>query len=741
MTREGAQDQAIETWNPATRENGANRAGRDPFGWGMPTSITRVAALLVVVSTPALAQDAARATELEEAAEIVIVATRHAAPSHDVPVAVTRVGGEAFDSGHLRRTVPDALLQVPSVMVQRTGHGQASPFIRGFTGFRNVMLVDGIRLNNSVFRSGPNQYWSTVDPFAVGSLEVARGPASVLYGSDAIGGAVNAVGRRHTTFDPGSHVAGRTFVRWADAERSWVVRSEVSGNVDDLGFLVGGTYRSYGDLVAGGGTRLQPDTGYNDTDGDVRLDWRESERATWTFAAQHVDQDAVPRTHKTVRAVPFEGTTVGSELRRDLFQTRDLVYVRTERDDVGGRWADHVEATLSWQRQRERRHRDRDRGRTDIQGFEVRTLGVQVQAKRELDHGLLVYGVEAWTDSVDSFRRDFTAGALSLERVQGPVADDADYDLLGVYLQDEIPWEDGSVIAGARWTYAKADAGRVDNPLVGGSDPATAGNVISFDDSWTDVVFSLRGIRPLDDTWNAYGGASQAFRAPNLSDLTRLDATSAVETPSLGLDPEEFLTIEAGVKGAGEGWTLAASVWRTEIDGSIVQSPTGRSIGGTPEVRKDNVGDGWVSGVEVEGRVALSSQWSLSGGASWMDGEVEQLTAAGREVDRPLSRLMPLTGFATLTYSGSRDVEAWVSGRAADRADQLSLRDETDTDRIPARGTPRYAVVSVGAAFRFGPDVTLSIALENLRNTNYRIHGSGLNEPGRNLVLAVDMRF
>jgi hemoglobin/transferrin/lactoferrin receptor protein len=78
-------------------------------------------------------------------------------------------------------------------MLQKTSYGQGSPFLRGFTGFRTLLMVDGVRLNNAVFREGPNQYWNTVDPWSVDRYEVVLGPASVLYGSDAVGGAVNAL--------------------------------------------------------------------------------------------------------------------------------------------------------------------------------------------------------------------------------------------------------------------------------------------------------------------------------------------------------------------------------------------------------------------------------------------------------------------------------------------------------------------------------------------------------------------
>ncbi|HOW98651.1 MAG TPA: TonB-dependent receptor plug domain-containing protein, partial [Kiritimatiellia bacterium] len=90
------------------------------------------------------------------------------------------------------RTTPDLLKGLPSAMIQKTSTGQGSPFLRGFTGFRTLCLIEGIRLNNSVFRDGPNQYWNTVDPLSIARSEVVMGPGSVMYGSDAVGGTMNA---------------------------------------------------------------------------------------------------------------------------------------------------------------------------------------------------------------------------------------------------------------------------------------------------------------------------------------------------------------------------------------------------------------------------------------------------------------------------------------------------------------------------------------------------------------------
>lgn len=97
---------------------------------------------------------------------------------------------------------------------------QGSPYLRGFTGFRTLMLIDGIRLNNSTFRDGPNQYWNTVDSLALERLELVCGPSSVLYSSDAIGGTVNALSLGRQEYPGGFDWDARTFYRFASAEDS-----------------------------------------------------------------------------------------------------------------------------------------------------------------------------------------------------------------------------------------------------------------------------------------------------------------------------------------------------------------------------------------------------------------------------------------------------------------------------------------------------------------------------------------
>ncbi len=666
---------------------------------------------------------------------VVVTATRHEADEFELPYSVDVVGDEDLRSRKLSRSVPEALRELPAVLVQKTAHGQGSPFIRGFTGFHTLFLVDGIRLNNSVFRSGPNQYWSTVDPLAIRQLELVKGPSSVLYGTDAVGGTVNAITGPALAWDT-TRPQSRLYYRYGDAENASSGSVDVSGTVDGkFGYYVRGSIKDFGDVRAGDGTGLQRNTGYDETDADGRLEYRLAPDSRLLLGFQVVNQNDVPRTHKTIFAKSFRGTTVGDERRRDLDQDRELVYLQYHADDLGPA-VDHARFSLSSHRQEERQDRLRAPGRGgDVQGFDVLTLGASAQFESASPLGYLTYGVEYYRDDVDSFKRRFDEdGNLTGVGIQGPVADDSSYDLAGIYIQDEFPaGDDVELIAGLRYTYAAVDAGRVD----------VDGVQTSLEDSWNSLVGNFRAMFRVNDAWRVFAGVAQGFRAPNLSDLTKLDDTSAFEVPSPGLDPEKFVSFEVGAKTRHTRGAGRIAYFYTMIDDLIVQSPTGELNNGTPVVRKDNVGDGHVHGVELEGQLQPARSWHLFGNLTWMEGEVDQLdeSAGYAIVEAPLTRVMPFTANLGVRFAPP-ERRFWVEALAtlSDRQDRLALRDITDTERIPPGGTPGYSVYTLRGGYDLREHLSVSAGVENVTDVDYRVHGSGQNEPGTNFVVGLELR-
>jgi len=692
---------------------------------------------------PAEAQSttAPAAPRTQRLEEVLVTALRGEATWFDTPDTVEAVRASDIRQRKMSPTLPEALSEMPGAMLQKTASGQGSPYLRGFTGFRNLLLIDGVRLNNSTFRDGPNQYWNTIDQLAVERLEVVKGPASVLYGSDAIGGTVNVITNSPQTGDTAGGWERRIYYRYSTAENSQTVRGEVSGRLDPrLALLMGSSYKHFGDVCAGDDVRTQPKTRYQDWDGDIKLVYDPQPNQRWVFAHQHVDQDDIWRTHKTVYGIAWEGTTVGDELKRVLDQNRDLTYLQYHAEKLDGP-VDTIHANLSYQRQSERQSRMRSDGRFDRQGFDVDTLGVWLQLESPSPVGRWTYGLENYYDWVDSFLKEYNAdGTPRPARVQGPVADDAGYEQFGFFVQDDIPLgERANLILGGRYTTVRADADRVENLVTK--------QRIAVKNNWKSLVGSARAVCRLDrqEHWAAFGGVSQGFRAPNLSDLTRLDTarTKEIETPSPDLQPEKFIQYEIGLKTDYEAFRGQASFFITDIDQMIVRSPTGAVIGGNNEVTKKNAGNGWLHGVELEAWWRLTRDWSAFGGFTYIDGEADAYpTSAPVERQEPIDRLMPPTGYAGLRWD-SPGRRVWIEGVGtfAARAHQLSTADKGDTQRIPPDGTPGYTVLTLRGGWKVNDNLMAFAALENLTDEDYRIHGSGVNEPGINLVVGLEMEF
>ncbi len=672
--------------------------------------------------------------------EIVVTATRGETTRFAAPYSIGTIKFNDFENNELYRTSTRAMEEEPSVMVQKTAHSQGSPYIRGFTSFRNIMMLDGVRLNNSIFRPGPNQYWNLVDPFTIDRLEITRGPGSVLYGSDGIGGVVNAILRKPTGYGEGFNWFRQVYYRFSTAERSNVMRGEINATYDDvLGVLAGGGMRLFGEVDGGGGVGPQDKTDYQEWTGDLKLQYMPNRDTQLTLAHYSFGQDDAWRTHKTIYGISWEGTTIGDELKRILDHRHSLTYLRYRQRNIAP-WLYEAEATVSFQELIEKRWRVKSSGAADKQGVDVNTLGNALKFISPSPIGKLTYGVDWYHDDVDSFKDKYNAdGTFDASEIQGPVGDDATYDLVGVYAQDQVPLgESFELLLGGRYTYARADAESVKDP--------DTGNEISVKEDWESLVGNARlSWFPIKDRVNVYAGLTQGFRAPNLSDLTRLDTarTNEIETPSPGLDPENYITYETGVKYREEDFLGEVSYYYTDISDMILRTPTGNVIGGDNEVTKNNTGQGYVHGVELAAKYRVHPQWQLFGNFSWMYGEVETFPTSAMDAEmEPLSRLMPPEGhFGVRWDSKNKKFWARLACTAAGKADELSTRDKADTQRIPPGGTPGYFTVDLNGGWRVNENVELWAGLENLTNEDYRIHGSGVNEPGINFKFGMKWRF
>ncbi|HPH47285.1 MAG TPA: TonB-dependent receptor plug domain-containing protein, partial [Chryseolinea sp.] len=150
-------------------------------------------------------------------------------------------------------STPDAMSSMAGVWMQKTNHGGGSPFIRGLTGYHTLLLTDGIRFNNSTFRSGPNQYLNTLDPLTLQRIEVLRGQGSVQYGTDAIGGVAQMFFREPEFGDQKMLTAtGRLYAQYMNHDMEYSGRAEMELGSKNIAVLGGIGYKKLGDIHAGG---------------------------------------------------------------------------------------------------------------------------------------------------------------------------------------------------------------------------------------------------------------------------------------------------------------------------------------------------------------------------------------------------------------------------------------------------------------------------------------------------------
>jgi hemoglobin/transferrin/lactoferrin receptor protein len=160
-------------------------------------------------------------------------------------------------------------------------------------------------------------------------------------------------------------------------------------------------------------------------------------------------------------------------------------------------------------------------------------------------------------------------------------------------------------------------------------------------------------------------------------------------------------------------------------------------------VVKRNAGDGHVQGISTHVHLDIDENWWVYGSFSWTDGQIETFPTSLPAIrTESLSRLAPIQGILGAGWR-SRDGSVRIRAEAiiVDAQDRLSTRDKADTQRIPPGGTPGYTIFNLHAEWSITENARLFASFENLGDKNYRTHGSGVQEPGFNAVMGVDINF
>ncbi|HTU99834.1 MAG TPA: TonB-dependent receptor [Luteitalea sp.] len=645
----------------------------------------------------------------------------------DVPEAVGVATREEIEARSVQ-ILPQALREETGILVQQTTTAQGSPFIRGFSAQRVVYLLDGVRFNTATYRAGATQYLGWIDPGIVQRLEIVRGPSSVQYGSDALGGTINVLSQRPEVIPQGLRSSGHLEFTTATADESAGAAIFGQMRARTVAIRAGLTTRAVGDLRTGGGldshsavTRYLglpstvlydrlPATGFRQSGWSVTATVPLAGSGALTGTAMQESQSGVSRHDRVVG---------GDGLFRSAFTPQRLGfgYLRYQRATTGPFAA--VQATWSFnQQQDDRLEQARPSTFFETETSRVRALGYAAQGTLRPWRGHVVTtGVEAYDETVATSRTRVDSGRLTALRPEIP--NDAGYLSTGVFVQDSASlFGDRIAVRGG----LRAASFRYDVP----EDVALGVNAERVTAS--AVTFNSGVVWRVAEALNLTGSVSRGFRAANAFDLGAIgvsgggfeiapqtaaslaatvgssDGATAVGTgrPVTALSPETVYAYEVGAKVRAR--RLAASVvgFDLELRDAIARrtaifpsSVVGTSLGGyvvvsqdaagrayvaadpRPVVTRVNVDEARVRGFEADVQVRLAPTWLASAHASF---------AAGRDGDDVvLRRMPPLMGGVRVKWEPSVQpywAEAVITMAA--RQDRLSPGDLSDA-RIGGR--------------------------------------------------------
>jgi len=658
-------------------------------------------------------------TELETVSGEAVVSapSRRRESLLDTPRAVS-VDDRRAATRALARDVGERLDELPGVYVQRTTSASAAPILRGLGGQRTLLLFDGFRLNDSLTKVGGNALLTLIDPSSVQRVEVVRGPASVLYGSDALGGVVAVTPLEATPrADGATHLHGEATVRGASAERAVLTQGLVEGESGRYAALVSGALGTTGQVFAGGHLGDGTFTGYDDHAVSARA----------TFApSQHHRLGAVATSAAVVDA-PRPDLSIAGDTRVFRLQRRDLGYVHGQT-----RLGDRVQlsARLGGMQREEVRDRFRE-GRTDTESDTVQTIHAGLQAEIGWTRGRITTGFELAWDHVQSQTVTVRPGMDSTVG-RGRYVDGSRYLTGGLYAlwQQRFGGDTWLTEVGTRVALVDAQ-GPVDgsNP---GLDRTFAAPVASAGIRWRPA----RGFALMA---NLLGG----FRAPNLDDFQALGSGArSFDVPNGALGPERSWTAELGARWMRGPVAASAHVYGATLDGLITRVPgtfEGQTmVEGRRVYTRANASDGRLAGAEVE-VVVRSRRGFTVGAAAWGTwAEATTVDDDGVAFTEPLAKVPPWMGRLTVGWRGAR---AWIDAVFTGGLAQTRLaRSDRDDVRLCPQGAdvcqsvPAWGTLALRAGAQVTPRALAAVAVENVLDSPYTPYGGGFVMPGRNVM-------
>lgn len=688
--------------------------------------------------------------------QITVSATRQAQDVTSVPSSVSVHDRAELDRQNVNN-IRDLVRYEPGVSVGGAGQrsGTTGYNIRGIDGNRILTQVDGVEVPNNYF-SGPyaNTHRNYVDPEIVKRVEILRGPASALYGSSAIGGAVS-----YYTLDAddiikdGKDVGARLKTGYSSADDSWLTSGTFAGRQGDFDALLhvsqrnGHETESYG---GNGGTGLQRTEANPEdvrtTNVLAKLGWNYSEgsRLGLTYEKYKDDRDtnqlsAVGGPFNAGSGFGFyRGRTANDTISRERFGVENSF-------ELNSLLVDNVKWSLNYQIAKTDQNTleryvpgSRDVWRTRETTYKERQWIFDAQLDKafsiaDTDH-LLTYGTTLKQQKVTGLRSGGAtcAAVLGTCRVIGatsPTASDSltpssDFpdptiNTYSLFAQDEIRWNDWTFLPGVRYDYTRLDP-HITQQFLNTANPGSGGAVSDESKNWHRLSPKLGVTYAISDQYTWYGQYAEGFRTPSAKALYgRFEnvQNDYIVQPNPDLEPEKSKSYETGLRGHFDAGTFDVAVFYNKYRDFINEDQIQPGTATQAVFQSNNIAHATIKGVELKGRLNLDAFGAPEG--LYTRGAVTYLYGRNDDNGQPINSINPLTGVFGLGYDQDNygGLLSWTLVKRKDRVDNTSFFAPDGTSS--QFKTPGFGVLDLTGFYKVTDDVTLNAGLYNLTDKKY----------------------
>ena len=704
--------------------------------------------------------------------EVVMSISKWEQQKKDIPQKIVTINAReiAFTNS---QTSADLLQNSGKVFVQKSQLGGGSPMIRGFATNRLVLSVDGVRMNNAIFRGGNIQNIISIDPFTIKNTEVIFGPGSVIYGSDAIGGVMNFFTREALFSNNDSlMLSGKGNYRYATANKENTFHFDFNLGRKKWSFLTSATYNSFDDLKMGvngpsaylrdfyadrsngadritdnNHPRIQKSTAYNQLNLMQKISHRPNSNWKYDLGLYYSGTSDFSRYDRLIRPASDGAGLRSSEWfygPQKWFMGNFQLYKKGR-----GKFYDGLKITTAYQHFEESRN-DRDFGDplryTTKENVNAISTNIDFENKKIGDLRLY-YGTEYIFNKVGSNGKQTNIEADIAAAAPSRYPDGASWQTMAGYINAEYKAKPNfTFLTGLRyshvWINAEFDTTFYPFPFEQAhlNNGALTGS-LGF--SWfpkADLQISLNG--------------STGFRAPNIDDIGKVfdSEPGAVVVPNPNLEPEYAYNAEMRVqKNFNDKIVLNGSVYYTYLVDALVRRDylfNGESQiiynGELSNVQAiQNAAKSFVYGFEFGAEAFFSEQFSLRSNITFTEGIEEDSNG----MESSARHVAPTFGDLHFIWNNQKiKTDLFMNFNGEISYDDLALSERNKeyiyaSDANDNPYSPSWYTLNFRSQYQFSRNLKGYLNLENITNQRYRPYSSGIAAAGINLVTGLEYKF